>query len=455
MIRETHTINMERLKFMCHAYCRAHAKDAMTHPRRKCPGHGDDGQSYCLQVWFDANGNIPPADLDFSSDVVKTPVLHLRSTNDVPPEEEEAVVEAVVVVADAVDAVDAVDEEAVVVVQHAVDDEEEDEEEAVVVGDVVLDDVSPPIMLSPYELIRANRVAGNNAELVRLGLMDTETEARDNAKARGESPPLPSVPNPKKRKTRRAATKETTPASRISLRLQALSNDPNQAEENVDQTSELATVDVVEVESHLSSGKPYPDQHQRRWNKYYNLLCAYKQTYHDVRVRHQYCSPCGARLGVWVCTQRSVKNGTTQRAIKAGKRGTNTMLAARQLRLEELGFVWEQRTWFCLVGKQLPKPTRTVYSEYDTEDTHTPHQQRLWNKNYNLLCAYKQTYHDVRVRQQYRSPCGARLGIWVNTQRLAKAGIRGTMSAARQLRLEELGFLWKESQHHPDNAGSL
>jgi hypothetical protein len=92
----------------------------------------------------------------------------------------------------------------------------------------------------------------------------------------------------------------------------------------------------------------------------------------------------------------------------------------RTKRLEDLGFVWRQKS---------SRPTDT------------------WDERFNQLSAYKEEFGHTNVPQSYESMPG--LGRWVNRQRTAKA--KDELDSRRMEKLESIGFsfntknfLWDE-----------
>ncbi|KAJ1449277.1 helicase associated domain-containing protein, partial [Pelagophyceae sp. CCMP2097] len=64
-----------------------------------------------------------------------------------------------------------------------------------------------------------------------------------------------------------------------------------------------------------------------------------------------------------------------------------------------------------------------------------------WDAYYDALGAYFELHGDLRVKDEFRTPAGARLGVWINAQR--RAWKAGDLGADRVKMLAELGFEWK------------
>ena len=64
-----------------------------------------------------------------------------------------------------------------------------------------------------------------------------------------------------------------------------------------------------------------------------------------------------------------------------------------------------------------------------------------WDVNYQKLVAYKAEHGHVKVLQEYKAPCGFRLGRWVGNQRTAKA--RGMLDSRQIELLDGLNFVWQ------------
>jgi superfamily II DNA or RNA helicase len=130
------------------------------------------------------------------------------------------------------------------------------------------------------------------------------------------------------------------------------------------------------------------------WEEGFNYLTLYKKREGNCRVPNNHIEN-GFRLGQWMGVQRQNKN---------------KMTSERCQRLEELGFIWDER-------------------EAD------------WEEGFNHLKMYSDRVGHCRVPQRHEEN-GFPLGAWLSRQRQNKA----TLSLARRQRLEELGFIWDERE---------
>jgi hypothetical protein len=130
-----------------------------------------------------------------------------------------------------------------------------------------------------------------------------------------------------------------------------------------------------------------------QWEKGFEHLRAYVKEYANCRIPMLYKSPDGYNLGRWLDNMRQ---------------NPNSVSPERKARLNELGFDW--------------KPHDTA-----------------WESNLEHLRIFVNEQKHCCVPQQYKSPDGFRLGVWVNTLRRRK----DTLSPERIEILDALGFVWK------------
>eukprot|EP00980_Cylindrotheca_fusiformis_P007464 scaffold1538_cov109-Cylindrotheca_fusiformis.AAC.6 len=118
----------------------------------------------------------------------------------------------------------------------------------------------------------------------------------------------------------------------------------------------------------------------------------------DWKNKHGHCEvpQKNGSLGRWVHRQRENKH-------------KNNLSLDRETKLNELGFVWRQKT---------SRPTDT------------------WDERYDQLVDYKNEHGDCNVPQSYEEIPG--LGRWVNRQRTAKA--KSELDPERISKLKSLGF---------------
>jgi len=132
------------------------------------------------------------------------------------------------------------------------------------------------------------------------------------------------------------------------------------------------------------------------WEANLGLLARYRSEKGDCFVPRSYETVEGAKLGRWIHTQRQVYS-------------KGQLSEERAKRLEELGFVWDP------MGE-------------------------VWEANFDLLARYRTEMGDCFVPRSYETADGAKLGIWIITQRHAFS--KGQLSKERAKRLEKLGFVW-------------
>ena len=129
------------------------------------------------------------------------------------------------------------------------------------------------------------------------------------------------------------------------------------------------------------------------WEEMFRQLEEFQMEQGHCNVPQQYENP---KLGWWVNTQRTAK-------------AEGQLVPERKRRLEELGFVWSKS---CVDA---------------------------WEEMFRQLEEFKEAHGHCNVPSRYEK--NPKLGVWVNTQRQAKA--EGKMAPERERRLEDLGFVWR------------
>ena len=137
------------------------------------------------------------------------------------------------------------------------------------------------------------------------------------------------------------------------------------------------------------------------WETGRTKLEKYSHDHRHVLVPHNYETPDGFKLGVWVSQKRTAKS--------KGKLGQEQIKS-----LDNLGFVW------------------------DVPD-------HLWKQGINRLQEYKTKHGHVLVPSDYVTPDGFKLGLWVNHRRVAKS--RGHILEKHRKSLDDLGFVWHVLGH--------
>lgn len=147
-------------------------------------------------------------------------------------------------------------------------------------------------------------------------------------------------------------------------------------------------------------GVEWEYERDKRFEKWYSLLCEYKREYGNVDVPSGYVSPDGKKLGNWCNNIRTMH--------RAGK-----VCDERVERLNRLGFDW------------IP------FGVY-------------WKEGYIHARQYYEEYGNLDVGKQYKCSDGYRLGYWIRTQRLVRDGkLGGIMNRDRINALDEIGMIWK------------
>ena len=122
-------------------------------------------------------------------------------------------------------------------------------------------------------------------------------------------------------------------------------------------------------------------------------------------VPSRYISPNGIRLGSWIASQRTIRNGK-----QSGK------LTVEQIELlGKIGMVWNA----------------------DDE---------RWHVGYAAALIYNRTYGNLNVPCDYETADGYRLGLWIKLKRQQYK--RGTLSDQQVHDLEKIGMCWNANIEH-------
>ena len=116
------------------------------------------------------------------------------------------------------------------------------------------------------------------------------------------------------------------------------------------------------------------------WEHYFSEASIYYAEHGNLNVPKLYTIPSGLSLGVWLVTQRRVREGQTQGNL------TKQQIA----RLDSIGMVWGNRD------------------------------DRQWNEGYQKARRYFDAHGDLNVPVGYVSPDGYNLGNWVKRQRYTR-----------------------------------
>ena len=136
------------------------------------------------------------------------------------------------------------------------------------------------------------------------------------------------------------------------------------------------------------------------WEHYFSEASIYYAEHGDLNVPKRYTTPGGLSLGVWLITQRRVREGQIQGD-----------LTQRQItRLDSIGMVWGNR------------------------------KEIAWQHGFEAAKKYHDTYGDLLVAGKYVDPEGYPLGQWILKTRQQK--LNGCLKEERIAQLDEIGMVW-------------
>ena len=153
-----------------------------------------------------------------------------------------------------------------------------------------------------------------------------------------------------------------------------------------------------QLQASLSSG----------WEHYFSEASIYYAEHGNLNVPKRYTTPGGLSLGVWLITQRRVREGQIQGDL------TQQQIA----RLDSIGMVWGNRN------------------------------DRQWNEGYQEAKCYFDAHGDLNVPADYVSPNGYNLGNWVKRQRYTRQNPEkscAVLTEERIAKLDEIGMRWEKS----------
>ena len=153
-----------------------------------------------------------------------------------------------------------------------------------------------------------------------------------------------------------------------------------------------------QLQASLSSG----------WEHYFSEASIYYAEHGNLNVPKLYTTPGGLSLGVWLVTQRRVREGQIQGNL------TEQQIA----RLDSIGMVWGNRN------------------------------DRQWNEGYQEAKRYFDARGDLNVPADYVSPCGYNLGNWVKWQRYTRQNPEkscAVLTEERIAKLDEIGMRWEKN----------
>ena len=145
-----------------------------------------------------------------------------------------------------------------------------------------------------------------------------------------------------------------------------------------------------QLQASLSSG----------WEHYFSEASIYYAEHGNLNVPKLYTTPGGLSLGVWLVTQRRVREGQIQGNL------TEQQIA----RLDSIGMVWGNR------------------------------KEIAWQRGFEVAKKYHDTYGNLMVPGKYVDPDGYPLGQWIIKTRQQK--LNGRLKEERISQLDEIGMVW-------------
>ena len=136
------------------------------------------------------------------------------------------------------------------------------------------------------------------------------------------------------------------------------------------------------------------------WEHYFSGASIYYAEHGDLNIPKMYTTPGGLSLGVWLVTQRRVREGQIQGNL------TEQQIA----RLDSIGMVWGNR------------------------------KEIAWQHGFEVAKKYHDTYGNLMVARKYVDPDGYPLGQWILKTRQQK--LNGRLKEERIAQLDEIGMVW-------------
>ena len=136
------------------------------------------------------------------------------------------------------------------------------------------------------------------------------------------------------------------------------------------------------------------------WEHYFSEASIYYAEHGDLKVPKQYKTPAGLSLGVWLVTQRGVREG----------RVSGNLTEQQIARLDSIGMAW---------GNQ---------------------KESAWQRGFEKAKKYHDTYGNLMVAGKYVDPDGYPLGKWLIKTRQQK--LNGNLKEERIAQLDEIGMVW-------------
>ena len=136
------------------------------------------------------------------------------------------------------------------------------------------------------------------------------------------------------------------------------------------------------------------------WEHYFSEASIYYAEHGNLNIPKLYTTPGGLSLGVWLVTQRRVREGQIQGNL------TEQQIA----RLDSIGMVWGNR------------------------------KEIAWQHGFEVAKKYHDTYGNLMVPGKYTDPDGYPLGQWIIKTRQQK--LNGRLKEERIAQLDEIGMVW-------------
>ena len=213
------------------------------------------------------------------------------------------------------------------------------------------------------------------------------------------------------------------------------------------------------------------------WETYYQAAKIYYQKHGDLLIKKDYVTKDGLSLGMWIGTQRRVRNGSVSGRLTEGQ----------VKRLDAIGMIWDnvqelrwRRGYEYAVEYQKEHGNLDVKTDYVTKDGFPLgmwisnnrtwyrnnsrrallNQERIamleaigmiwsknsavWNRNIAEAEAYFSTHGNLNIAADYVTDQGIKLGLWLDTLRKARREKSGFVLSEEQItHLDRLGMCWK------------
>ena len=140
------------------------------------------------------------------------------------------------------------------------------------------------------------------------------------------------------------------------------------------------------------------------WQRNYKAAKAYYKKHGNLNIPRYYVTPEGIKLGIWLLTQRTYKNGTVK---------NDSLTPERISKLEKIGMVWDV-------------PDNRLEQHFIAAEEF-----------------YKENGH-LNVDRNYCTENGLELGAWIERRRKIKAGkiVGQSLSEEEIARLDAIGMIW-------------